>query len=47
MEQRYKTLINALVNCKDKGGLFLAADLAALSALLSVAEQKIEAAKAM
>lgn len=46
MEQRYKTIINMLACIGNKGGLFSTADLAHVAALLSCAEQKIEAGKA-
>lgn len=46
MDQRFATLINALACCGSKGVLFFTDDLAAVLALLSAAEQKIEAEKA-
>lgn len=46
MDQRCATLINALACRGSKGVLFFADDLVAVLALLSAAEQKIEACKA-
>lgn len=46
MEQRYKAIINMLACCGAKGGLFSKNDIAHVAALLSCAEQKIDAGKA-
>ena len=46
MEQRYIQIINTLADYGSNGGLFLSADLAPVAALLSAAEQKIDAAHA-
>lgn len=46
MDQRHTQIINELANYGSNGGLFLMADLAPVAALLSAAEQKIEAAQA-